>query len=264
MATKNEVAKVDPSALVVPDDIDIFGDAGTGNEAVGRDDIIIPRLQIVQALSDEHKPKKAKYIEGAEEGSVFNTATRRLYDQPLIIVPVAYRRRYIEWVPRAKGGGLVDPTHDESIMNKTVVNEQGSFMLDNGNEIVDTPENYVLVVVGDQYEQAVMSMAGSKARIARRWNTMIKDLRIKNPQTGKMINPGRFYGAYEFKTVMEENDRGDYYNWDFKYAGPTLALPDIGAEVYRACRAFHQLIDEEKVTAEIEDPKETTKTTDAF
>ena len=43
------------------------------------DDITIPRVDVLQALSPQRKKTNAEYIEGAEEGMLFNTVTKQLY-----------------------------------------------------------------------------------------------------------------------------------------------------------------------------------------
>lgn len=247
-------AKKENTQVAVPDDLDIFADANLGNENVGQNDIVIPRIQIAQALSPEIKKTKSEYIEGAEEGSVFNTATRQLYTTPLLVVPVAYNRRYIEWIPRSAGGGLVNPDHDESILEQCERGEKGGYVLPNGNEIVDTPEHFVLVVNGDSYEQAVMSMAGTKAKVSRQWNTLIRNLKVRNPSNGQSVNPARFYGSYLFEVVPESNDQGDWMNWKVRYNKPTLEIEELGTDLYREARNFYALIREGNVKAEVEDP----------
>jgi hypothetical protein len=242
------------TGLAIPDDIDIFGDANFGNENVGSDDVTIPRLAIIQALSPELKKTKAEYIEGASEGDVFIRATGELLEQPIRVVNVYYQVRYIEWVPREKGGGLVNPDHDASILDDCERNDDGDYVLPNGNEVVKTPEHFVIVVYPDgSWDNCVMSMSGSKAKVSRNWNTVLRRVRIRNPATGAMVHPARFYSSFELSTVPESSDRGDYMNWKVSPSVPTVAIPEVGPEVYRAAREFHELIQSGKVKAEVEE-----------
>lgn len=267
---KTEVATAAQGGnLPVAMDIDIFADAGLGNENVGQQDVTIPRLKVAQALSPEVKKQKAEYIDGAEEGSVFNSATRELYETPLIIVPVAYIRRHLEWIPREKGGGLVNSDHNESILDQCVRNDKGDYILENGNEIVVTPEHFVILVRPDgSYEQAVLSMSGSKARISRNWNTAIRNVKVRNSATGVMVSPARFYMSFKLETVMETNDQGDYFNWKITANCPTMEIPDVGVEIYLEAREFNTLIRSGIVKAEVENPQESSRSagpaTDAF
>ena len=104
--SKNEIATGDISADL------IIKSAGRGLENITNDDITIPRLAIVQAGSPQRKKKDEKYIEGAEEGNIFNTVTNQLYSDSITVIPCGYRKSYVEWVPREKGGGLV-AVHDK-------------------------------------------------------------------------------------------------------------------------------------------------------
>ena len=50
-------------------------DAGSGLENVTSEDMAIPRLKILQALSPEVNKNDGKYVEGASAGDVINTVT---------------------------------------------------------------------------------------------------------------------------------------------------------------------------------------------
>lgn len=254
-------------------DDDILADAGKGNEKLGARDVVIPRLQIAQALSPQLKDSKPEFIEGLVEGGVFNTATSEILylppgrnreaTAPLMIIPVYYHRRFIEWVPRAAGGGLVNPDHPESIMEEAVKGEKGKMMLPNGNEISETPENFIVFIRPDgSYEEAVLSMPGSKAKVSRAWNTVIRNFRVNHPVHG-LVKPARWYNFYEFTTVPETNDQGDFFNWKVGKASPVLAR--FGKEVYNHCRQFNEMIEAGLVKADVENPAENEgKTTNAF
>lgn len=243
-------------------DLDLFADAGLGNENITNDDILIPRLSIAQALSPQLKKQKAEYIEGLEEGGIFNTATGEVYKLPVRIVPVSYRKRFVEWIPRSAGGGLVNPDHDESIMEQTKPGEdgKGSF-LENGHEIIETPEHFVMVIKDDgSWEEAVISMSKSRRKVSKSWNLKIRNLKIRNPATGQMVSPARFYGAWTLKTVMETNDQGDWFNYKIDYAQPVLSMSldgvNFGRDIYLAARSFFDLIKEGKVTTTVENEGE--------
>ena len=93
---------------------------GKGLENISNDDITIPRLAVVQAGSPQRKKKDEKYIEGAEEGHIFNTVSNKLYDvEGITVIPCGYRKSYVEWVPRESGGGLV-AIHDMKPEGTTV------------------------------------------------------------------------------------------------------------------------------------------------
>ena len=125
--SKNEIATGDISPDL------IIKSAGRGLENVTNDDITIPRLAIIQAGSPQRKKKDEKYLEGAEEGNIFNTVTNQLYSDSITVIPCGYRKSYVEWVPREKGGGLVavhdmkpDGTKTRGDMHILLVGDPGS------------------------------------------------------------------------------------------------------------------------------------------
>jgi hypothetical protein len=168
--SNSEVALGDLSADL------IIKSAGQGLQNVGNDDITIPRLAIVQSGSPQRKKKDEKYIEGADEGHVFNTVSGTLYTDGLTIIPCGYKKSYVEWIPREKGGGLV-AVHDYKPDSAKIDSKTKKTMLGE-NQLVDTAEHYVLVKNNDSYEPAVLTMTSSNLSVSRKWNTLLKMKRM--------------------------------------------------------------------------------------
>jgi len=137
MAEK-KVAEVSSSDLI-PFDDDLLS-AGTGLEEASADDYAIPFLRILQSMSPQLKKSDGKYIQGAEEGNFFNTVTESVYDgtEGVMIIPCAYKKKYIEWVTRGNGGGFVSDEHSASILKECKKDDNGRFMWTNGNQIAET------------------------------------------------------------------------------------------------------------------------------
>jgi len=66
--------------------------AGSGLEGVGADDLLVPRLGVLQALSPQLKKTKSEYIPEAEEGDIADLGTGDLYKDGLWFLPVFYRK----------------------------------------------------------------------------------------------------------------------------------------------------------------------------
>lgn len=70
-----------------------------------------PRLKLIQALSPERTKGNEKYIPGLEDGSLVlqsETATRIIDgEEGIVVIPLAVRKRFVEYVPRDAGGGFV-------------------------------------------------------------------------------------------------------------------------------------------------------------
>lgn len=80
MTKSTDVAKkVAAADVAVPDYIK--QDSSRGNENVSSEDLQLPRLDVLQALSPQINKKKENYIDGAEVGMLFNTLTGELYPE---------------------------------------------------------------------------------------------------------------------------------------------------------------------------------------
>ena len=85
-------------------------------------------MKILQALSPEVNKREGKYIENAAAGDITNTVTKELYteEQGCVVIPVAYKRMFLEWQPRESGGGLIKQHTDASILSQTKKDTAGS------------------------------------------------------------------------------------------------------------------------------------------
>ena len=208
--SKNEVASGDISADL------IVKAAGRGLENVSNDDITIPRLAIVQSGSPQRKKKDEKYIEGAEEGHIFNTVTNQLYDvEGITVVPCGYRKSYVEWVPRESGGGLV-AIHDMKPEGTTVDPKTKKAYLGE-NQIVDTAEHFVLIKNDESWEPAILTMTSSNLGVSRKWNTLLKMKKINIK--GQMVEPPSFLYKFKLSTINAENDLGSWFKYKIEEEG---------------------------------------------
>ena len=216
MADNKEVVKKQNTDLSSEISADlIIKSAGLGLENVTNDDITIHRLAIIQSGSPQRKKKDEKYIEGADEGMIFNTVTNTLYPESLEIIPCGFRKTYVEWVPREKGGGLVavhdmkpDGTKTDPKTKKSMLGE---------NQIVDTAEHFVLVKKGESYEPAVLTMTSSNLSVSRKWLTLLKMKKIN--VKGQAKEPPSFLYRFNLSTVQAENDLGSWFKYKIEEIG---------------------------------------------
>jgi len=169
-----------------------------GSENVSSEDITLPRICQIQDLSVEHKKKEAAYIEGAEPGMLFNNLTRQLYGESVRIIPCYFRKEYLIWKDRKKGGGLA------GVFNAELEAKKALATMDNPEdyEVVDTANMFCRVVNDDgTTEEAVLSMSKSKMKASRALNSLIR------------LNGGdSFSRVYKITNVPDSSDAGDYYN----------------------------------------------------
>ncbi len=232
-------------AAIITSNINLEEDAGAGQESMGKDDYAIPRLSILQALSPQVKKGESK-IEGAEEGMIIDTVSNRLFDGEagINVVPLSYRRTFIEWKLRESGGGFVKDHGSEgaALQSSCKRDERGRDILQNGNQLVATCEYFVMLVSEDGgFSPYVLSMTGAQSKKSRKWNTMINQLRVPRADGSGTFNPAMFYSSYNLQTVPESNEQGSWFGWKISMGTPTLNLPD-GESIYLACRNLREMI----------------------
>lgn len=215
MATKekNEIVK---DQVNVPANIDLEAQAGAGMETVGVKDMAIPFLKILQALSPECKKSKPEYIEGAEEGKICNTVTGELYDS-VQIVPCFYQFVINEWKPDR--GGYVG-THLESspALAKARRNAKGSLVSEDGNDLVDTANWYVLIRTHDgNWTWGVLAFTSTQLKKSRNLMSRLQSIKM-NGKNG-LFTPPIYAHILDLSTVPESNDQGDWSGWKIELAG---------------------------------------------
>lgn len=211
--------------LTIADDRNaaLFDHAGEGTERVGINDIILPRLKILQALSPEVNRRNPDYIPGAEPGLILNVATRKLYSS-ILAVPATYMRHHIEWRPN-RGGFVRDHGDNEAIMSRVTHRDDKSFdILPGGNLIVPTPTWYVILVAatlpgehpGEDGEvlaigdPAIISMPRTQSKASRQWMAQATSEKLNHPEKGQFQAP-LFYRSWRLSTVETSNDQGTWF-----------------------------------------------------
>lgn len=250
MATKkqNEVA-VKQAGDIAPFAAEALPDylkngAGRGNEEVKMSDMVLPRLELVQAQSP------IKEVEGNEdvrEGQLFNSVTQEVYGDLVYFVPVYYRTEHLIWKHQDAGGGFFGsfPTADEarakfkelieedpSLAGKT---KEGKDVL----EVVDTPVHYGLRITPEGViEQIVISMSKSKAKVSRKWNAMVQ-----------ITGGDRFGRVYKISSFTDENKQGKKFkNYVVQPAGfPPKAVYEQAEKIYETFRSGEMRVAHETV-----------------
>ena len=246
---KTELGKKESTAIVTAA-IAFEEDAGSGLENLTAEDLTIPRLKILQALSPEVNKRDGKYIENSAAGDITNTVTKELFteDEGCVVLPVAYRRMFLEWQPRESGGGLVKQHSDPNILSQTTKDAKGADVLANGNYIQTSATHYGLVVNGDSYQQVMIPMAGTQLKKSRTWNSVMASIKVKS-STGKVFTPPSYSHKYKLTTVAESNDRGTWFGWNIVLAG---VLSDDEMFLYEAAKHFAGSINFDKSFGSVE------------
>jgi predicted Rdx family selenoprotein len=178
------------------------GGPARGSENVETSDLVIPRIELVQALSPCINANKAEFIEGAKLGDFFNTVTRAVYpaEEGVLVIPILYKKEFLIWKDRKQGGGFRGSYATLQEANERIAGEEDAEHLV-ANE---TGQQLVLVVnpdgTTDETMMAMVSMSRTKLKVSKNWNSLIR------------LNGGdRFSRVYRLISVDEQNSTGDDY-----------------------------------------------------
>jgi hypothetical protein len=231
MTKKNELVPAQGKALAAADDF--FQDnAGAGLENVTAADMLVPRLTLLQSLSPQLKPRDVSYIEGAKVGDICDVGTGQIFGQgPVLFLPVYYRKDYIEWAPRASGGGLVAIHSDPSILEQTTRNDRKQPILPNGNLIAETAQFYGFNLSAGR-QMCFLPMASTQLKKARKWITLAAGEKLRRNDGSEFTAP-LFYRAYELGVAEESNAQGEWAAWTVN-RGPALPEMDFDGTAWQS------------------------------
>lgn len=225
---KNQVVETNAnnSVMLMSDEVPEFlknQTSSRGSENVGANDLVIPRLELVQDLSPCRKKTDPSYIPGCEEGMLYNNVTRQLYGVEVLVIPVYFRKEWLIWKDRTAGGGF------RGAFGSQAEAEAAMATLEDGNDcqVVDTAQHFCLALTPDtgKIEEIVISMNKSKMKVSRKWNSLIR-----------MNGGDSFSRIYRLSAVSEKNNKNqDYFNYAVTAAGfPTEAIYKRAEALYEA------------------------------
>ena len=251
MAEENKIAEVSSTAISTFDDTLLSG--GTGLEDTTTEDFAIPFIRVLQPMSPQLQRQHGSYVEGAKAGDLFNTVTGEAYDgeKGISIVPCAYNKKYIEWIPREKGAGFVNANHNISILSKCTRDEESRrFYTADGNEIVETAQYFVLVLAPEP-QQAVLAFTSTQLGVSRKWLTMLRMARVLNGK-GESVEAPMFAYTYRLTTTTQSNDKGTWNGYSINQEGPTnIEVAKVARDFMAAARAGDVQVKEEQQRDEV-------------
>lgn len=203
---------------------DLFsGVENTGLENVNSDDLLIPRITILQALSPQLKKSKPEYIPDAEEGDICEVAMGTIIPSPMIFLPVYYKKQWLEWAPRSTGQGLVAVHDSQKILTQCTQDEKGRWFTESGNSIGETAQFFGLNLSSPGRMRCFLPMAASQLRKARKLLTLSTSEKIRRSD-GSEFTPPLYYRSYELGICDENNTEGDWKGWTVSRAA---SLPEL-------------------------------------
>jgi hypothetical protein len=175
---------------------------GTGFEGTNSGTFKTPFLKVLQAMSPELKKNDPKYITGAEQGQLCNTATNEAVDNMEIVV-LKIEHVLVVWVPER--GGLVG-RFPKSKEDELVTKRDGAKKWTaEGNEVVDTIELYCLDIANPEVP-FIFPLSTTSLKYGKSFATRMRALRVD----GKQV-PVSWAGVWKISTMEESNDKGSWY-----------------------------------------------------
>jgi len=166
---------------------------GRGNENVGTN-VAIPRIKLLQKMSNEVDKHHANYVEGCEPGHFFNTLTNQNYGNDIYVISLTFKTEYVVWRQLEAGGGYLGAfASQQEAQDK--VNEQDK---PSEYDINETHAHVILLKnpTTGQLDRTpcIMDFASSKLRSSKNWNSQIG-----------MQGGDRFAGLWKVSCVSTEN-----------------------------------------------------------
>lgn len=188
---------------------ELMGGVGTGFENVRQQDVLIPRLTILQGLSPQVIPSKSQYDKEARVGDIYDTGMSQIF-KSVHILPLHFVVQWLEWAPRSSTKGLI-AIHDEPpAKDKYVINEKGQMITKEGNLIQETAQIYCLNLDANG-RPCFIPFSSTQLKKARKLMTYATNERVMS--NGVEQTPPLFFRSYLLDVVPESNANGDWMGW---------------------------------------------------
>lgn len=252
---KKAIAKAEAAELTLASQYAEFD--GAGYEGDTSDDVQIPLLNLLQALSPECQEGGDDAIDGARPGLFINSVTKRVYGPEVLFVPSCKERVFVEWRSRKHGGGFVERHDRNSDFVRRAIEAAGSRFGkipnpdDVTKELVDTVYLYGILVDEDGgAEQIVVPLCSTKLAPYRRWNTTLKTFTLRT-EDGRKVRPPLFAHETRIGRRSQTNSEGTFYNVDFSPARGEIKSSLLSSDdpLFGAARDLAELVSAGRASA---------------
>jgi hypothetical protein len=233
-------------------------DAGSGFENMDATFFKIPFYSILQKGSPEVDEDSSERMEGAKAGMLLHSVTKALMDgkeKGIAVVPLHVEKRFMEWIPRTQGGGLVAvyAPNDPKVLKLTQGHSEfDKITTEDGNELKMTFNVFCLVIRDDgTTEPVVLGMTSSNIGPFKEWMGLSRGITAKNDQ-GKEFSLPLYSHVYRLKTKFNENKKGTWYGWNIGFEGGSeeSSLIAVNSDLYRAAKEFRAMVVSGQATAD--------------
>jgi hypothetical protein len=243
-----ETQSTQPTTALVPV-ADYGADMGAGFEHQSPADVSLPWLAVLQ----DNSPI-VRSLEAAQPGLLHNSVTDDCL--PAVdIVPATTRHLYVEWLPKAKGGGFLgvhEPTSPVVVKARASSPQFGQYTTPEGNELVETFYVYAVQLDASSEPTGPVVIACTKTKIGqyKRWMTRVSMFQVKTP-SGQRVRPPLYAHLVRVTTFEDKNPKGTFYNIKFDPAKGDMSksLLEPTSSAYLAARELRDLVSTNRVSS---------------
>jgi len=234
------------------------------NTKFEKDELVVPRLKMLQLQSPEAMEGGSQFVPGAKQGMFYNTSSGKLTpgQEGLICCIIGHQRQVIEWLPE-RGGMVKNWGMDEGW--KALCDDKQRDALNpvtrEGN-IIDKQRSFLIFDVNVQtgeIDPSFFNMKSTSNRVANQLSTMLTQIRMRL-SNGDVITPPYYYFLY--KCTLERVQKEQYIWWlprFVKYTDDkgmhvrTQSIPN-GEEIFKQAVVFQEQFLEGTIHQDTYDP----------
>lgn len=213
------------------------GEAARGFENVRKEDLQLPRLKLLQALSPEVAAGKG------QPGDIVNSLSDTNYGKELTFIPILSTYSRVWWEGKERDADILCSSDDGLVPSPRVENPpaetcaecpNSKFTEKAGKELPPAcTEFYNFPVLAAGKEPAGLAFSRSKITVA-------KKLMSKAVYAGKGMD--LFALKFKLRSKLEKGSKGDYFNFDIVGCGYATEVE------YKAAESFYQTLKNKLVT----------------
>ena len=161
---------------------------------------------------------------------------------------MGYIKKYLEFVPREKGGGFQGEhdTNSSEVLEAVRDKITNKDMMKNGNELVISAQHYCKIRDPEtgSWQSAIIDMKSTNLKISRQWNTMIQ--MQEHTADGKTFKIPSFGVIWRLESDEVSNDKGTWNSW--KIGGREGYVDD--SDLYKSCKELSEMVADGTAQAE--------------
>jgi len=194
-------------------------DAGAGTENIGKDELSIPYISLLQKTSQAVDPTSSQYVEDAKIGMFLIGGINKVY-QTLNVIPVHYERQFAKYEDNNFRGYVPASVVENGINNGTFnVDAQRKTWDDEGFEYKDTRTHLLLIINPDgSTTPGILNLSSTQIKKSKTLLTQIQT-HLETGASGDKFTPPSYAHVFKLSSVAEKNDNGSWSGVKFERLG---------------------------------------------